>query len=152
MTSDATTDAFAKPLRLTLVTLGVEDVARATRFYEALGAKRSQESNETVSFFDLGGVVLSLYGREEIAKDAGLSPEGSGFRPSTLAWNLGSREEVDKAVVRMVAAGGALLKAGEATFWGGYAAYVADPDGHVWEIAHNPFWPLDPDGGMRLPR
>ena len=139
------------PMRLTLVTLGVADVARSTIFYETLGLTRSSQSNDTVSFFDVGGLALALFGREELAADAGVDGSGSGFRGSSLAWNLRSPGEVDKVVVRMVAAGGGLVKAAEKTFWGGYAGYVADPDGHLWELAHNPFWPIDDDGRLQLP-
>ncbi|PZQ16132.1 MAG: glyoxalase [Ancylobacter novellus] len=138
-------------LRLTLVTLGVADVAKATAFYEQLGLVRSSTSNANVSFFDAGGTVLSLYGREALAQDAGQNPEGSGFRGQTLAWNLGSETDVDKAIVRMVAAGGSLVKAAEKTFWGGYSGYARDPDGHLWEVAHNPYFPLDEDGRAHLP-
>lgn len=144
-------DRMPPPLRLTLVTLGVADVAKATAFYEQLGLVRSSASNENVSFFDVGGTILSLYGRAALAQDADVSPEGSGFRAQTLAWNLGSEIDVDKAIVRMVAAGGSLVKAAEKTFWGGYSGYARDPDGHLWEIAHNPYMPLDQNGRARLP-
>lgn len=139
------------PLRLTLVTLGVDDVARATAFYEALGLARSSASNDGVSFFEVGGAVLSLFGRGALAEDAGLDHEGEGFRAQSLAWNLASESDVDKAIVKMVAAGGGLVKAAERTFWGGYAGFVTDPDGHLWEIAHNPGFPLDEHGRLRLP-
>lgn len=139
------------PIRLTLLTLGVADVARATLFYEKLGLVRSPASNDNVSFFDVGGVVLSIYGREAIAADAGIDNSGAGFRGSSIAWNLRSQEDVDKAIVKMVAAGGSLVKAAERTFWGGYAGFVADPDGHLWEVAHNPGFPLDDEQRLRLP-
>lgn len=139
------------PLRLSLVTLGVADLTGATAFYEQLGLSKSSESNDGVTFFDLGGVLLALYGRAELARDAGIEAEGDGFRGQSLAWNLGSAGDVDKAIVRMVAAGGRLVKAAEKTFWGGYAGYVSDPDGHLWELAHNPFWPIDESGRPQLP-
>jgi uncharacterized glyoxalase superfamily protein PhnB len=139
------------PLHLSIVTLGVEDVARATGFYEALGLSRSSASTENVSFFQVGGAVLSLYGRHALAEDADLDPEGHGFRGQSLAWRLPSESEVDKAIVRMVAAGADLLKAAERTAWGGYAGYVADPDGHLWEVACNPGFPLDENGRLRPP-
>lgn len=145
------TNSTPPPLRLTLVTLGAEDVARATAFYEALGLVRSPASNDSVSFFRAGGVVLSIYGRAALAADAGLDPPGEGFRAQSLAWNVGLEAEVDKAIVRMVAAGGWLVKAAEKTFWGGYAGYATDPDGHLWEVAHNPGFPLDADGRVQLP-
>ncbi len=140
------------PLRLSLVTLGVEDLGRSTAFYEALGLKRSAASTDDVSFFDVGGAILSLYGREALAADAGLDEAGDGFRPQAFAWNLPSSAAVDKAIVRMVAAGGRLVKPAEKTGWGGYVGYVADPDGHLWEIACNPGFPLDADGRARLPK
>lgn len=140
------------PLRLSLVTLGVEDLGRSTSFYEALGLQRSPASTDQVSFFEAGGAILSLYGRDALAADAGLDLAGLGPGAQTLAWNLGSSAEVDKAIVRMVAAGGGLVKPAEKTSWGGYVGYVADPDGHLWEIAHNPSFPLGADGRARLPR
>lgn len=139
------------PLRLSLVTLGVDDLAAATSFYEQLGLSKSSESSEGVTFFDLGGVLLALFGREALARDAGVEAEGEGFRAQSLAWNLSSAGDVDKAIVRMVAAGGLLVKAAEKTFWGGYSGYVSDPDGHLWELAHNPFWPMDDNGRPQLP-
>ncbi|HEY0291918.1 MAG TPA: VOC family protein [Hansschlegelia sp.] len=139
------------PFRLTLLTLGVADVARSTAFYEALGLRPSSASNAEVSFFESGGVALALFGREALAADAGVSADGSGFRGQSLAWNLGSPAEVDRAVVRMVAAGGSLVKPPHKTSWGGYAGYAEDPDGHLWEIAHNPFFPFDDEGRLRLP-
>jgi len=140
------------PLRLSLVTLGVEDIGRSTSFYEALGLERSSASTSEVSFFDVGGAILSLYGRDALAADAGLEPAGQSPGGQSLAWNLGSSAEVDKAIVRMVAAGGGLVKPAERTDWGGYVGYVADPDGHLWEIAHNPSFPLDADRRARLPK
>lgn len=138
-------------LTLTLVTLGVADVARATRFYEALGLVRSTASNEQVSFFEAGGAAIALFGRRDLAEDAGVAPDGAGFRNLSLAWNCRSDEEVDRAAERMLAAGARQVKPPQPTFWGGYAGYVEDPDGHLWEIAHNPHWPYDPDGRLRLP-
>jgi len=139
------------PIRLTLLTLGVADVARSTRFYDALELVRSPASNDGVSFFDMGGTALSVYGRGAIAEDAGIDEAGSGFRGCALAWNLRSEEDVDKAIVKIVAAGGSLVKAAERTFWGGYAGFAADPDGHLWEVAHNPGMPLDENGRLQLP-
>ncbi|MFD1333047.1 VOC family protein [Methylopila musalis] len=130
------------PLSLTLLTLGVADVARAAAFYEAFGLTRAADSNDHVAFFNTTGSILALYGREALAEDAELTAAGEGFRGVAMAWNLRSDEEVDKAVVRWVAAGGRLTRAARKTFWGGYSAYVSDPDGHLWEIAHAPgfFW------------
>ena len=135
----------------TLITLGVADVSRATRFYEEMGLRRSSAGNDAVTFFQAGGVVLALFGRSALAQDAGVAEEGEGFRALSLAWNVGSETEVDEAYARLVAAGATPVKTPQKTFWGGYAAYVSDPDGHLWEIAHNPFFPFDPEGRLVLP-
>lgn len=138
-------------LRLSLVTLGVAVLARARVFYGALGLTPGPASNDHVAFFDMDGVILALYGREALADDATVSPEGMGFAGLTLAWNLASPEEVDAAIETALAAGATLVKPPEKVFWGGYSGYVADPDGHLWEIAHNPFFPFDERGAVRLP-
>jgi hypothetical protein len=138
-------------LRLSLVTLGVADLTRARAFYGALGLTPGPASNDHVVFYDMDGVILALYGREALAEDAKVSPEGSGFAGQTLAWNCASIEEVDAAIAAAVAAGATLVKPAEKVFWGGYSGYVADPDGHLWEIAHNPFFPFDERGAVRLP-
>lgn len=139
--------------RISLITLGVRDLARARRFYESgLGWKPSSASNEDVVFFQLaGGVGLGLFSRKSLAEDAHISEIGSGFGGMTLAQNLESKTEVDRVMAIAVAAGGTLLKAAEDVFWGGYSGYFADPDGHAWEIAWNPFFPLSADGGIMLP-
>ena len=137
--------------RLSLVTLGVADVARSTAFYTALGLVPSPAGDASVTFFNTDGAILALFGRQALADDAQVAADGSGFRGLSLAWDLPSPVEVDKAVVRMVAAGGNLVKQAEATFWGGYAGYVADPDGHLWELAHNPHFPIDAANRMRAP-
>jgi uncharacterized glyoxalase superfamily protein PhnB len=139
------------PARLTLVTLGVADVGRATSFYEALGWRRSSASNDDVSFFQLGGVALSVFGREALAEDAKMSSDARGFSGISLAINLESEPEVDRVAAEWVSCGGTLVKQPERVFWGGYSGYVADPDGHLWELAHNPGFQLLPDGSMQLP-
>lgn len=133
------------------MTLGVEDVARSARFYETLGMKRHMRDSEGVAFFDAGGAVLSLYGRDALAKDMGLeaTPQGSGS--ATLAFNVGSEGAVDEALAAAEAAGGKVLKSGYHVFWGGYIGYFADPDGHIWEVAHNPQFPFDGQGRIVLP-
>ena len=138
-------------LRLHLVTLGVEDVARSARFYESLGMKRHMRQYEEVAFFDAGGAVLSIYGREALAKDAGLDnpPRGSGS--VTLAYNVESEQAVEAALDAAVRAGGKLLKSAYRTSWGGYLGYFADPDGHVWEAAHVAMFPFDERGQIVLP-
>lgn len=138
-------------LRLSLVTLGVADVARATAFYGALGLTPGAASNPSVSFFDMDGVLLGLYGRDSLAQDAGVAAQGQGFRAASLAWNLGSEAEVDAAYARALASGATAVKVPARAVWGGWSGYFADPDGHLWEIAHNPFFPIDARGVTRLP-
>lgn len=136
--------------RLSLVTLGVADIARARAFYEAMGFRPSGASKADVVFFRAGGVVLALWSRAALAADAGLE-DGTGFGGITLAHNVRGHAEVAAVVEAWVAAGGTVLKPPADTFWGGHAAYVADPDGHVFEIVWNPRWPLGADGGLELP-
>jgi predicted lactoylglutathione lyase len=142
---------MAVPARLTLVTLGVADVARSTSFYEALGWQRSSASNDDVSFFQLGGLALSVFGRQALADDVMVSSAGEGFAGISLAINLESEAEVDRVAAEWVACGGTLVKQPHRVFWGGYSGYVADPDGHLWELAHNPGFALLPDGSVQLP-
>ena len=138
--------------RVTMVTLGVADMAAARRFYcDGLGWRQSAASNDSVSFIEAGGVVLGLYGWTPLAEDAGVSDAGTGFRGVALAHNVASEADVDRVLQEAVAAGATLVKAAEKVFWGGYSGYFADPDGHLWEVAHNPFSPLDADGRMTLP-
>jgi Predicted lactoylglutathione lyase len=137
---------------LHLVTLGVADVARATAFYEALGWRRAEVSQESVTFIQLSGVVLALFGRESLAEDAGVAAEGSGFRGITLAHNADSAAEVDRIMAEALAAGATPVKTPEKVFWGGYSGYFADPDGHLWEVAHNPFFAKDAAGRLDLSR
>jgi predicted lactoylglutathione lyase len=139
------------PARLTLVTLGVADVARATSFFEALGWRKSSASQDEVSFFQLGGLALSLFGRQDLADDATVSSEGHGFTGVSLAINLESEAEVDRVAAEWVSCGGTLVKQPHRVFWGGYSGYVADRDGHLWELAHNPGFVLLPDGSVQLP-
>ena len=138
-------------LQLSLLTLGVEDVQRARRFYEAMGLTASSESKAEVAFFQLGGVVLALFGRASLAADAHLPDSIPGFSGVAMAWNVASDAEVDGALSRAIANGGRLINAGQKVFWGGYSGYFADPDGHLWEVAHNPFWSLDASGHVTLP-
>ena len=126
--------------RLSLVTLGVADLERARRFYEdGLGWRRGND-HEEVAFYQLGGMVLALWGREALAQDARLPDAGSGFGGIALAYNTRSREEVDAVLAEAEAAGGRILKPAEDASWGGYSGYFADPDGHPWEVAWNPDW------------
>ncbi|SCG73109.1 hypothetical protein GA0070609_4799 [Micromonospora echinaurantiaca] len=135
--------------RISLVTLGVADVARARTFYERLGW-RGQEVEETV-FFQAGGLALVLWGRAKLADDAGVDDPGDGFGGMTLAQNVRSRDEVDDLLAAAAAAGAEVTRPARETFYGGYAGCFADPDGHVWEIAWNPGFPLGPDGTITVP-
>ena len=131
--------------RISMITLGVSDLARSIRFYEqGLGFPR-RESPPTVAFFTLNGTWLGLYGREALAEDAQVAAEGSGFRGVTLAHNLSSEAEVDVAMQQALEAGARLVKAPQPVFWGGYSGYFADPDGHLWELAYNPFMWVGPE-------
>lgn len=136
--------------RLSLVTLGVRNVAKSRAFYEALGFKAGSASQESVTFLDAGGVVLGLYGRAALAEDATVSDSVPGFSGVALAHNARSEADVDAVLAEAVAAGGTLIKAADKVFWGGYSGYFADPDGHLWEVAYNPYFKLDPDGRIEL--
>ncbi|RLV55714.1 VOC family protein [Aeromicrobium phragmitis] len=132
--------------RLSLITLGVADLARARAFYEnGLGFVKANDEPE-VAFYQLPGIVLALWSRAELAADAGVTDTGARFCGIALAHNARTREEVDAILARAVGAGAVLTRAGESTPWGGYSGYFADPDGHLWEVAHNPFWTIHADG------
>jgi hypothetical protein len=136
--------------RISLVTLGVADVARSTAFYVALGW-RGQEVEETV-FFQAGGSAVVLWGRDRLAADCGVADTcGSGFGGIALAHNVRSRGEVDQIMAAAQAAGATMTRRAEPRFYGGYAGYFADPDGHLWEIAHNPAFTVTSDGSLVLP-
>ena len=136
--------------RLSMVTLGVRDLGRSRDFYEqGLGWRRGNQE-EKVAFYQMGGMLLGLYNREDLAADAKVSAEGNGFPGIALAYNTRSKEEVDTVLDEAVKAGGRLIKAAEDVFWGGYSGYFADPDGHLWEVAWNPFWTLGEDGSVSL--
>ena len=136
---------------VSVITLGVADVQKSAAFYERLGWKRSSTSVETTVFFNLGGLVLSLYGRSALAEDAHVADGRPGFSGVSIAQNQASKAEVERVLAEAVTAGATLAKAAEEVFWGGYSGYFADPDGHLWEIAYNPFWPLASDGRVNLP-
>jgi uncharacterized protein len=136
---------------VTLITLTVADVAKATRFYENLDFVKSRESQEEVSFFRAGGIVLSLWNRKAQLEDANAGALWNGNGGIVVAQNVASEAEVDAVMGKAKAAGARILKSGTKTFWGGYNGYFADPDGHLWEIAHNPHWQLDKDGQLVLP-
>jgi hypothetical protein len=140
------------PARINVVTLGVRDVARATSFYEALGWRRSARSQDEISFFQLGGCVLGLFGYADLAADALLEPgDVPSFRGVTTSINLPTDADVDQALADAVAAGATLLKTAQRAEWGGYSGYFADPDGNAWEVANNPGWPIDDAGFVTLP-
>ena len=126
--------------RISMITLGVSDLEKSIAFYEkGLGFPR-MESPPTVAFFTLNGTWLGLYGKEALAEDATVSADGSGFNSFSLAHNLESEAEVDDVFKQAVAAGATPVKQPQKVFWGGYSGYFKDPDGHLWEIAHNPFF------------
>ncbi|HEY0832834.1 MAG TPA: VOC family protein [Azospirillum sp.] len=137
--------------RLSLITLGVADVARSRAFYERLGFTASGASNPNVTFFQAGSTVLALFGWDSLAHDATVPEQGSGFRGVTLAHNVATKDEVAAVLADAVAAGATLVKPAQDVFWGGHSGYFADPDGHLWEIAWNPFFPLDANGNVTLP-
>lgn len=142
--------------RISLVTLGVSDLERSRTFYEALGW--SGQTVEHTVFFQAGGQGLVLWGLDQLAADAGLtaesveSPEHKGFRGVTLAHNVRSNDEVDQVMAAAQTAGGRITKPAQRTFYGGYAGHFTDPDGHLWEIAHNPGFTLDADGSLTVPQ
>jgi uncharacterized protein len=140
-----------RPIRIAIVTLGVEDLARAAAFYEAMGLKRSRASQATIHFYDMDGVVLALFPTDMLAEDAGVPGAGEGFRRQTLAWNVPDEAAVDAGFARVLAAGAASLKPPHKTAWGGYVGHFADTEGHLWEIAHNPFFPLHASGAVSVP-
>ena len=143
---------MAVPARISLITLGVSDVARSTAFYEALGWRRSTHSAEgEVSFFATADSVLAVYDVSKLASDVGaVDPRVPAFSGITLAINMESEAEVDRVVAEAQAAGATVPKPPERTPWGGYAGFFADPDGHLWEVAHNPFFELTADGSLRV--
>ncbi len=134
--------------RISLITLGVRDLEKAAGFYEALGWHRV-EAQDGIVAFDLIGQTLGLYPIEMLARDMGVRVDELGNGAMTLAHNLPEREDVDALTARAESAGAKVLRAPHEVFWGGYIAYVADPEGHVWEFAHNPFSPLGPEGAFR---
>jgi catechol 2,3-dioxygenase-like lactoylglutathione lyase family enzyme len=136
--------------RLTLITLGVADLARARAFYEALGWVTGAGAEDDVAFFEAGGVILSLWSRTSLAEDSGVADDG-GWGGVTLAHNIGSPDEVDAVIEEARRAGARIAREPGETFWGGYSGVFVDPDGHPWEVAHNPHWTLAADGSVVLP-
>jgi uncharacterized protein len=145
------------PQRLSLITLGVTDVAMSRAFYEGLGFQASDEPSSDVAFFDMEGVILGLFGRNALADDAGLEAlggraQGEDFHGTSVAVNLSSKAEVDSALAFVAEHGGKITQPARDVFWGGYSGYFSDPDGHLWEVAFNPFWTLDDEGRVQLPK
>ncbi len=136
--------------RVSLVTLGVADVGRARAFYEALGWTTSAAPGADVAFFQTGGSVVALWSRASLAEDTGVEDLG-GWGGVTLAHNVRSPAEVDAVIEEARAAGATIPRAGAETFWGGYSGVFVDPDGHAWEVAHNPGWTIRDDGSIELP-
>ena len=135
--------------RVSVITLGVADVRRAHKFFDALGWTGSPPSDDVV-FFQVGGTVLALWGRDKLAEDSVVEDTG-GWGGVTLAHNVGSPEEVDAVLAEAEAAGATIGRPGAPTFWEGYSGIFIDPDGHPWEVAHNPHWTLNEDGTIQLP-
>ena len=135
--------------RLSLVTLGVSDLARSRTFYEALGWKSGAAPADDVVFFQAGGMIIALWGRAELAEDSGVEDSG-GWGGITLAHNVSSPGEVDAVIEEARAAGATIGREPATTFWGGYSGVFLDPDGHPWEIAHNPHWTIGADGSTTL--
>ena len=138
--------------KLTLITLGVADVEKTVYFYEkTLGWKKSSVSTDDLAVFPLGGFALALYPRNLLAQDAAVSAEGSGFSGVTLSFNAKSKEEVDEVLAEVKKLGAVVVKPAQSVFWGGYSGYFKDPDGHLIEVAYNPFWQLNENGDLVLP-
>jgi catechol 2,3-dioxygenase-like lactoylglutathione lyase family enzyme len=137
--------------RISIVTLGVDDMKRARSFYERLGWSAAASSSEDVTFFNLGGMILGLYGRKALADDAQVEFSPGSFSGVSLAHNCASDEQVDAVMAFAEKAGAKVVKQPQKVFWGGYSGYFSDPDGHLWEIACNPFFPLEEDGRITAP-
>lgn len=144
-------DEALKP-RLNIVTLGVHDLARMRRFYQGLGLVASPAGNDHVAFFQLNGTVLALFGYKELAADAGVeAPDPAPYRGFSLAWNADSVDHVDRIMAHVASNGAVIVKPAEKVFWGGYSGYFKDPEDNLWEVAHNPFFPFDHNGQIKLP-
>jgi predicted lactoylglutathione lyase len=135
--------------RLSLITLGVSDLPRARAFYEALGWTTRAEPGDDVVFFQAGGMIVALWDRARLAEDSGVADPG-GWGGVTLAYNTRSPDEVDAVIEEARAAGAEIPRAGAETFWGGYSGVFVDPEGHPWEVAHNPRWSVNDDGTVTL--
>jgi hypothetical protein len=138
--------------RISFITLGVSNLQRSLRFYQdGLGFPLSTASKDDIAFFKTGGVVLALYPLDKLAEDSQVQAQGSGFRGVTLAHNVRRREEVSEFLALAAAAGGTITKSAQDVFWGGHSGYFSDPDGHLWEVVWNPFFPFADDGRVVVP-
>jgi uncharacterized protein len=137
--------------RLSLITLGISDLDRARKFYEALGWKTGAAPDDDVVFFQAGGMIVALWDRAKLAEDSAVK-EGSGWGGVTLAYNTRSQQEVDDVIEEARAAGATIGREPGETFWGGYSGVFIDPDGYPWEVAHNPNWTIENDGSVTLPQ
>jgi len=136
--------------KLNLITLGVDDFKKSVSFYEGLGWKKSNKSMDDFALFPLGGITLSLYPRQALAEDTTLKYEPSEFSGITLSFNTKSEKEVDDVLKEVKKLGGIIVKPAQKVFWGGYSGYFKDLDGHLIEVAHNPFWELDENDNLKL--
>jgi uncharacterized protein len=137
--------------KLNLITLGVNDFERSVAFFEkGLGWKKSSASVESLALFPLGGIVLALHPRQDLAADVSVSPEGSGFSGITLSYNAKSETEVEEVLEKVQRLGASVIKPAQKVYWGGYSGYFKDLDGHLFEVAHNPFWDLDEQDNLKL--
>ena len=135
--------------RITLITLGVSDLQRSRNFYELnFGWKPLPSSNENIVFFQLNGIQLALFPDHALAEDAGIHPDGKGFRKFSLAYNVRSEKEVDELIASLQSKGVTIVKQPQKVFWGGYSSYISDPDGNLWEIAYNPYMTCDEKGNV----
>lgn len=137
--------------KFNLITLGVDDFNRSLEFYEkGLGWKKSDKSMDGLALFPLGGIVLALHPRHELADDAMLKYQPSEFSGLTISYNAKSEKEVDDVLTQVEKLGAKIVKPGQKVFWGGYSGYFKDPDGHLFEVAYNPFWELDENDNLKL--
>lgn len=137
--------------RISIITLGVDDLDRAAGFYEAMGLERNQKITEGVAFFQMGGMILALWPRDELAEDAGIADRTPGFAGIALAYNTRSEAEVGLVLERAEKAGGRVIKPAQRAFWGGVQGYFADTEGNLWEVAYNADFPIDDEGRITLP-
>jgi catechol 2,3-dioxygenase-like lactoylglutathione lyase family enzyme len=137
--------------RISILTLGVSDLSKSVAFFERLGWRRSGKETQGIAFFQCGCVAVALYPRAALAEDVGVSPQGEGFAGFTIAYNARSKAETDAVLAQAKAAGAEIVKPAQDVFWGGYSGYFRDIDGHLWEVAWNPFVSFDESGALTLP-